>query len=371
MTKNRQEVEKSVAIQLELFQDPKRLNLSETYELIPKDVSANDTSINWVNEDIANPVKKPFTIKGQTFISEIVPATLEDKKKGVFKTHFPDLREARIEYAIISLASKQLLDIDTDKESNKIFVLRTTYYQIQKEIVDAINNQEGKTKILKPYDCPYNIASIKEALEILKMTTIRVKNTDGEGQYLFNRIKDIYLNDKKVIIELGNMITNYISSGDWKSTDKNSILASKGRYELKLRVLLNIKFRQAKKGYHYNPSLSFLIEHLDFQEFQHKRTTLQRITKIIESLHEVEKVGVKKILEGRKIADAIFYIYPTQNFINTMIENNKATKNKKEAIIDEQGKPLIEPIQANFNTNSEYHKAKREYDIKKGKALLS
>jgi len=367
MSKKR-EIQELISVQLELFQDTKRLNLSETYELIPKDVSLNDPNIHWVNEDIANPVKKPFTIEGQNFVSEIVPATLEDKKTGVFKTHFPNLREARIEYAIISLASKQLLGVDTDKESNKIFVLRTTYYQIQKEIVEAINKQEGRG--LTPYDCPYNITSIKEALEVLKITTIRVKDANGEAQYLFNRIKDVYLDEKKVVIELGNMITNYISSGDWKATDKNSILASKGRYELKLRILLNIKFRFATQGSHYNPSLNFLIHHLDFNQSKQKRITLSRITKIINGLHEVEKVEVKKIVEGRKIVDAIFYIYPTKEFVSIMIENNKATKIKQNVTLDENGKPLIEPMQSDFHSNSGFIKAKRDYEVKKGKLLL-
>ena len=48
------------------------------------------------------------------------------------------MREARIEYAIISLAAKHVMDINTDNEDNKIFLLKTTYYRIQKEIVTAI-----------------------------------------------------------------------------------------------------------------------------------------------------------------------------------------------------------------------------------------
>ena len=56
--RNKKEPEYPLGIQLELFQSSKRLNLSETYEAIPKDVSATDPAITWVSKEIANPVKK-------------------------------------------------------------------------------------------------------------------------------------------------------------------------------------------------------------------------------------------------------------------------------------------------------------------------
>lgn len=367
--RNKKEPEYPLGIQLELFQSSKRLNLSETYEAIPKDVSATDPAITWVSKEIANPVKKPFSIDGLSFIAEIIPATIEDKKvKDKYKSVFPDLRESRIEYAIISLASKQIVDIGYDEKEKQIHRLKTTYYQIQKEIVEAINMREGRK--LTPYDCPYNITSIKEALEVLRKTTITVKDEHGEKQYIFSRIKDIYMDNKYVAIELGTMATDYINSGDWRATDKNSILASKGKYELKLRVLLNLKFRYATQGGHYNPSLNFLIHHLGFVQSKETRTNLQRMTKIIETLHEVERVEIEKKFEGRRLIDAIFKIYPTKEFISIMIENNKAKKRTNEVIIDGEGNPLIEPMQSDFESNSEYLNAKREYEINKGKHLF-
>lgn len=50
MGENKKEPEYPLGIQLELFQSTKRLNLSETYEAIPKDVSATDPAITWINE---------------------------------------------------------------------------------------------------------------------------------------------------------------------------------------------------------------------------------------------------------------------------------------------------------------------------------
>ena len=291
-----------------------------------------------------------------------------NKKINDYKSVFPDLRESRIEYAIISLASKQIVDIGYDRKDKQIHLLKTTYYQIQKEIVEAINKRENRQ--LKPNDCPYNTTSIKEALEVLRKTIITVKDEHGEKQYIFSRIKDIYMDNKYVAIELGTMATDYINSGDWRATDKNSILASKGKYELKLRVLLNLKFRYATQGGHYNPSLNFLMHHLGFVQSQKTKTNMERMTKIIEAMHEIERVEIEKRFEGRKLVDAIFKIYPTKDFISMMIENNKATKRTSEVIIDGEGNPLIEPMQSDFKSSSEYQNAKREYKINKGKHLF-
>lgn len=368
---NKKDSQYSIAIQMELFQTTKRLNLSETYEAIPKEVSSNDPLIKWVSEHLAEPVEKTFSIDGKSYVSEISPANFKNKRTKHFQSYFPDLREARIEYTIISLATKQLIDINTDSENNKIFLLRTTYYQIQKEIVEAINKREG-TK-LKPNDCPYNTTSIREALEILKRTDITVKNHIGDYEYIFNRIKNIYMDNNRVVIELGNMITSYISSGDWSATDSYSILASRGKYELKLRVLLNMRFKYASEnGRPYSPSLNKIIHEIDFVENKQKRITLQKVVGILEKMHEVDKVVVDKKFEGRKIVDAILHIYPTTEFVGIMIENNKATKRTKTPLLDEEsGKPLVEPMRSDFHSSSEYQRAKHEYDVKKGKALFS
>ena len=106
------------------------------------------------------PVEKTFSGDGMTFTSEIKPATLRDAKTKKFRSFFPYFRELRLEYALISIASKQWLAVDYAISGEASYRLQVTYYQIQKEIVEAINRQEGKN--LKPNDCPYNTSSIKE-----------------------------------------------------------------------------------------------------------------------------------------------------------------------------------------------------------------
>lgn len=362
-----QEWTANLAIQLQLFQSTKQLNLSETYEAIPKDVSPQDPAIRWISAHIAESVEKPFTVNGKTFIAEITPANFKNTKTKAFQSHFPYLREARIEYVIIAMASRKILDVHADSENNKIFYLRTTYYQIQKEIVQSINKMEGRD--LKPNDCPYNTSSIREALEILKRTDISVRNENGEAVYIFNRIKDIYMEDKKVVIELWNMISQYISSGEWRAADTDSILASKSYYTIKLRTLFNLKFRYAGKESSFSPSLSYLIEKMAFHENKEKRITLQKVVKIVESMHEVEKVVVEKKYNGKKITDAILHIYPSSTFINTMIESNKLWRRVKEPLMIDDHTALIEPIPWEFETEREYQKARTDYYVARWKHL--
>jgi hypothetical protein len=58
-------------IQLNLFQSSQKLNLSETYEGILKDISKNEPRIKWINDNIAESVESPFNIRGNSYISEI------------------------------------------------------------------------------------------------------------------------------------------------------------------------------------------------------------------------------------------------------------------------------------------------------------
>ena len=224
-------------IQLELFHSTKQLNLSEAYESIPKEVAPKDAVIVWESENIALPIEKSFSVDGQTFVSEIKPATLKTGKGKTYKSHFPYFRELRIEYALISLASKQWLGVDYHDGTEPTYKLQVTFYQIQKEIVEAINDQEGRD--IKPNDCPYNTTSLHEGLRILKETSYTVYDASGRKEYSFNRIKDFYRNEDKLVIELGSMICGYISRGDWNVADAYSILASKTYCLISLLLIKN------------------------------------------------------------------------------------------------------------------------------------
>lgn len=347
--------------QLELFKtEGNRLNVSNTYETIPKSVLKNDPDIVWINETVSESIEKHFTFKGQSFFSEITPASFKDRK-GIYRSHFPSFREDRVEYAIISLAEKSA-NIGRDKKDNPILFFKTTYYQIQKEIVDSINNDEGTTIPVK--SCPYNSTEIKEALEILKRTDISVRDENRNKKYIFNRIKTVYIEEKNVVIELGDMMVDYINNGTWSTVDKNSILASKNPYEMKLKVLLNTNFRYAEKNKTFNPNLNTLIERISYIENKVKRITLFKIIKILENMHEVSKVEYEVIKEGRKIVDAKLKIFPSERFVSTMIINNKIDKSITEAVLDDNGEILIKPIRENFKSQSEFKKAFNEYNKK-------
>lgn len=354
-------------MQLELFQSSKKLNLSETYETVPKEVSPNDPRIKWADKNLAYPVSQPFTLDKKHYDMEIIPAVFKDSK-GQSKSHFPYTLEARVEYAIISLSAKKLQFAKSANPNinEKVHTLYTTYYEVRKEIADAIN--KAKNKSIKPKDV-YKIEQIKKALETLKGTTYKISDFQGEKDYTFNRINAFYNDGKNLVIELGSMVAGYINSGDWKATDSTGLLASKSYYELRLRSLINLRFRYATKGATYSPGLNFIIEKISFRQAKEKRITIQKIEKIINELPEVEKVEVERIKDGRKIVDAKFHISPSEEFIQEMIENNILTKRKEKAVVDENKELLIQPIRADFDSETEYEKALYDYKVKYGKHL--
>ena len=357
-------------IQLELFRSTKQLNLSGVYESIPKEIAPKDAAIVWESENIALPIEKSFSVDGQTFVSEIKPATLKTGKGKTYKSHFPYFRELRIEYALISLASKQWLGVDYHDGTEPTYNLQVTFYKIQKEIVEAINEQEGRD--LKPNDCPYNTTSLHEGLKILKESSYTVYDASGRKEYSFNRIKDFYRNGDKLIIELGSMICGYISRGDWNVADAYSILASKTYYTMKLKTLLNMKFRYARRGSFYNPSFSLLAEKIGFGEYANKRDAIRKMKQLLESLSEIEYVLIETKKEGRKVVDAVFQIAPSNQFVDSIIEANKLNRRAKDALISPDGESvLIEPLESDFRSRTDYEKAKREYDTKKGQMLYA
>jgi len=355
-------------IQLELFQTSKKLNLSDTYETIPKEVAPKDPSIEWADKNLAYPVSKIFMLNKKSYTIKIIPSTIADEK-GKDKSHFPYTMEARVEYAIISLSAKKLQfkKSSNPKINEKVHTLYTTYYEIRKEIADAINKSEGKN--IKPKDV-YKIEQIKKALEVLKGSTYKISDFQGEKDYTFNRINAFYNDGKNLVIELGSMVASYINNGDWKATDSAGLLASKSYYELRLRSLLNLKFRYASKGSKYSPGLEYLMEKLSFGKSKLVRTNILRIEKIIKNLPEVENLVVEKIKEGRTIVNAKFHIYPSENFIEEMIENNVLTKRKDKAVIDENNDLLIKPVKNDFNSEIEFEKALHDYKVKYGKHLF-
>jgi len=76
--------------------------------------------------------------------------------------------------------------------------------------------------------------------------------------------------------------------------------------------------------------------------------------------------------EGRKIVDAVFHIFASDSFVESMIEANKLNKRAKNALVSsDQEHILIEPLERDFTSKSQYHEAKRTYDIAKGKILHS
>ncbi len=77
---------------------------------------------------------------------------------------------------------------------------------------------------------------------------------------------------------------------------------------------------------------------------------------------EIREIVVEKRFDGRKIVDAILHIHLSQDFINTMIENNQLTKRTERAFMLNDNL-MIEPLANEAESNGDYIRKKTAYDI--------
>ena len=169
------------------------------------------------------------------------------------------------------------------------------------------------------------------------------------------------------------MICGYISRGDWNVADAHSILASKTYYMIKLKTLLNLKFRYAKRGSFFSPSHSYLKEYLSFGTYANFRDEVRAMKKLLTSADEVQYVHTRSPKKnGRKIVDIVYDIAPSDPFISSIIEANRLNRRAKDALISSDGEEvLIEPLERDFPSRTAYENAKQVYDTAKGKILHS
>lgn len=378
MVKNKDEIVlRSTPIQLELFGSTRRLNLSKTYVNIPKEVDPNDPSVVWKTDYIALPIEKSFSIQGnsgeKTHICQIKPALILDPKTNEYKSKFPHFRELKIENALICLISKfwQSISYHGEGATGPVLRIELSVYQIQKEIIDAINTENNTNKRVK--DCPFNFTDVMEGLTVLKETSNSVMDAETRKiSYKFNRIKDMYVNENtgRVIIEIGSIISEYIKNGEWDVVDSTSILAASNYYDLKVKTHLHMNFKFVKEGAYYHASFARLVEQYDFVEYDTVSQTIFKLKQLLLRQHEVDRVEVFSIKEGRKIVDAVFHIYGSESFTKTMIKSNKLRKRTRNALIEQEEEiVLLEPLEDDFSSTAEYHREKKKYDIAKGKIL--
>lgn len=376
LKKKRNENELLLAVQLDLFKT-KKINLSALYTSMPLETMPKDERIQRDSDGNVKPdtIEETFTINKQAATLRKIPAIYKSHATKKTVVQFPYMREARVEQAINSILAKKQIDYDTDINNNTIFFLQLSLYAIRKEIVEAINKYEGKN--LKVQDCPYKANDIKDALECLSGAGYVLEHPDFEDNgFKFSRIKDVYQNGENYTIEIGSFVSRSIKTGDWNVLEPSSLLASREFYEYRLKLLLYMNFRNARKeasfvfeGHTYKKpytaTLDFLCQKMQYGGYKQPSRIIQHIKKMAKGISEIDEILVTPVKQGRTITMASkIHIVPSDSFVNSVIENNILSRRSKEQryVIDgTQQEYYIEPLRSEFESESAYNAALLEY----------
>ena len=377
---------------IEIFKISNKLNISDEYEAFPKEVSPRDQSIQWSDNGriIINSHRRIFHLNNVPFEMVITPAQITNRKdKRTNISRYPYMIEAKVEYAILSLASRkvEVKKHDPTAGDKPILFITTSVYEIKKEIARSINKfraeelqerlkelaREGKTmseaekKKYKPIqpNNTYNNYQIIDAIKVLKRTNYEVQELGGQSHWEFNRIKDFgYTEDgKKIIIELGTEIAKYINSNLWRPVEGHNFLASHSYYELRIRDLLYNRFTYANKNNTYDPGFQLLLEYTNHPFVRSMKETAMKLVKIMEDMKEIKSVKLDYFKEGRKIVNIVFHIKASDYFISSQISSNLLLKERDKAVYYKD-ELLMQPVRSSYDNDNDYNRALADYGRK-------
>lgn len=368
--------ENNALIQLELFQATGQINISDLYNAIPKSINKSlSEKILWEGQ-LAHALVVPFQLEKSSPIHNAIisPATVL-QEDGTSKSMFPEFREDQIEDAIIGLIAKSQSNVVIDHDDNKNVkhIITLSPYQIQKEINEAIYKREGRRVDVK--NCRYSAKDIREALKILRGSNISVLNEDGTKEYDFSRIKELGIDDTsgKFIIEVSTFVTNSINEGDYFSYAFQGLLAPSDEVETSLVKYLYRKFNWASKGGKpFGIYASTLMDEINYTgQANSISIKISKFVKKIESIPEIEKILIGEVQkQGRKVVDKMLYIFPSDYFVDSVINSNLIGKRVENHIVTHQGELLLEPNREDYPTETAYKQALKEYGKNRAKNAL-
>jgi hypothetical protein len=353
----------SEAIQLELLtpwyaQRPNDTRTLDLYDAVVKFPFAVTT---YVTE--AERITTEFRFRDKYYRSEILPAQIKDGKTGVERLVFPGGREELVERTLRYLAVQQVAKTRLTSAANRYAI--TVFFTISMVRRHLENIGHG-----------FNIAEIKEALDILSGTMIEISLISEEkrekpkrkraikGTILANYIVDFAESDitgeesyvamtfhplaTEAIMQLGYYPMNAIRVGKLKSQ------LARG-----LATRMSHNFRGAQKPHrteglkwqernYYHIALGTMLSERMMVKESRLRNNLAKAKQAIEELENTnflckehpyeEKIIYTPGKRRPKITDAVWDLYPSDEFIEEIISGNtEMAKHRAEGDMKKQG----------------------------------
>lgn len=303
---------------------------------------------------VSEPTRIPASFEAgkETYTAEIVNAQIKDKTTGKEILVFPGAREELVERALRFIAIQQTARTKLDhdpKTGQPTITVFFTLSQVRRHLEDLGHG--------------YKIAEIQEALDILSGTEITVFSSrprEGDGRIrkrhlkatiLSNYIGDMLEGDKtgedsKVGMTFHPWATRAIVDLAYYPINQLRVGSLKKPLARWLTTRLSHNFRQAekyayirKRGYHI--ALQTMLTQRALPEEKRLRASVETVRLALKEMagSGILEKGIpweEKLVYGttkgrKKIVDAVWTLFPSNELVEEIISGNKAMSRVKEA----------------------------------------
>lgn len=285
-------------------------------------------------------LQRSFSHKGIDYEVMIQPATLKDKM-GNLKTCFPGEREELVEDALRKLACEGKAVFLDDSAS-----VTFTLYEVEQE--------------LKRMGHWHNKEEIKEAIMVCNQSHIKVMTKDGKailGANFFVAVglqtqEDWKGHGKKTqaCIIFNPLVTKCIKEKTFRLLNYDKSMSYKRVLARWFHKRLSHNYTQASPNDPYTIKLSTILRDSGMTSYKNLRDNNIKVKKALNEMKEkevLEKYDIHLTLQGRKIVEAKFTIYPHPSLIS---EVKFANKRYYEMKTEEHKREIDQHLQTMKNT---------------------
>jgi hypothetical protein len=288
----------------------------------------------------AERVEAAFTVHGRRYLAEILPAQIK-LASGEERLAFPGGREELVERALRFLAVQQLIElriIPNGESGTRGILVRFTLSSIRRHLEELGHG--------------YKLTEIKEALDILRGTRIRIRDMDAaaKGRQVFEDASilmsyagdfaegDPSGEDSRIAVLFHPRATQAIFEMAYWPISQARVGELKMPLARWLTTRMSHNFRQAQKrayvdgagGYHIK--LSTILAERGLVREKRLRDNVDAVRgalkemvaeKILDALRPFEESLEHAATRGRpQIKDAVWVLYPSSEFVEEIIRGN-------------------------------------------------
>lgn len=298
-------------------------NTIELYDQMPKYYFGGVEREKGKNVDALPILQREFRHKHKNYQLEISPAALLNKE-GKTIHYYPSQREELVEDALRKLvANKRGIYLDDD------VAVKFTLYELQQE--------------LKSRGHGYNLNEIKEAIEICNKSVIDILSKEGNQVELSTTIFPFVAKENKsevdgkqrYIVMFHTLVSKSLKDKTYRLYNYQKVMQYKMNLSRWIHKRMAHNYLQAHISNPYKIKMSTIIRDSGMKEYKKKSDSIIQIEK---SLSELQKHNIvthfetDRQLSGRKILDAIFSLFVSDEFVSDVKKANKIANRKLSSV---------------------------------------